>query len=105
MQITLYNYKLIKTNIKGEDRKCITGGQYNNAENIIGNLERVYLLNKSYATRVWELGEKILDAHKTNNNGRINGDFKAPLNNDIRDSILSGLKTEIEPRLQAINNF
>ena len=37
---------LIKTKIKVEARKCITGRQYNNVEDI-SNLKRVYSLNKS----------------------------------------------------------
>ena len=118
--------KLIKTKVKGEARKCVSGGQYRSVEDIIDSLKRVYSLNKSvyqlqgelgniyqwdsekvisYATRVRELGEKILDAHKANNNDRIDANFQAALDSDIRDCFLRGLKTEIESRLQGVHNF
>ena len=118
--------KLIKTKVKGEARKCVSGGQYRSVEDIIDSLKRVYSLNKSvyqlqgelgniyqwdsekvisYATRVRELGEKILDAHKANNNDRIDVNFQAALDSDIRDCFLRGLKTEIESRLQGEHNF
>ena len=48
--------KLIKTKIKGEDRKCIIGVQYNNVEDIVSNLIRVYSLNKSVYQLQRELG-------------------------------------------------
>ena len=118
--------KLIKTKVKGKARKCVSGGQYRSVEDKIDSLKRVYSLNKSvyqlqvelgniyqwdsekvnsYATRVRELGEKILDAHKANNNDRIDANFQAPLDSDIQDCYLRGLKTEIESRLQGVHNF
>ena len=39
--------KLIKTKVKGETRKCVSGGQYRSVEDIIDSLKRVYSLNKS----------------------------------------------------------
>ena len=115
--------KLIKTQVKGEARKRVTGGQYRNVEDIIDSIKRVYSSNKSvyqsqgelrniyqwdnekvisWATRVRELGEKILDSHKANNNDRIDENFQAALNSDIRDCFLRGLKTEIESRQKRI---
>ena len=58
----------------------------------------------SYATRVRELGEKILDAHKANND-TIDENFQAAIDSDIRDCFLRGLKTEIESKLQGVHNF
>ena len=39
--------KLIKTQVKGEARKRVTGGQYRNVEDIIDSIKRVYSSNKS----------------------------------------------------------
>ena len=101
------------------------GGQYNNVEDIIVNSKCVYSLNKfdyqlqgelgniyqwdnekviSKVTRPRELGEQILDAHEINKNGRIVKKFQAHFNNDVRDFFLRWLKTEVESRLQGINN-
>ena len=118
--------KLIKTKVKEEARKCVTGGHYRSVEDIIDSLKRVYSLNKSvyqlqgelgniyqwdsekvisYATRVRELGDRILDAHEANNNDRINENSQAALDSDIRYCFLRGLRTEIESRLQGVHNF
>ena len=52
-----------------------------------------------------KLVERILDAHKANNNDRIDENLYTALNNHIRDCFLQGLKIEIESRLQSIHNF
>ena len=82
--------KLLK-NFHRNNRKIIAHNFKNQETYINGILE--------------ELGEKILDAHKTNNNGTPDENLQAALNNDIRDCFLRGLKTDIEFRLQGINNF
>ena len=116
----------IKTQVKGEAGKYVTEGQYRNVEDIIDSLKRVYSLNKSvyqlqgelgniyqwdsekvisYATRVRQVGEKILDTHEANDNDRIDKNFQAAFDSDIRDCFLRGLKPEIEFRLQGEHNF
>ena len=52
---TGYSTKLIETKIKGVGGKWITGGQYNNVEDVISHLERVYSLKKSVCQLQGEL--------------------------------------------------
>ena len=85
-----YLARLLRSKLSGETRKCIFGSTYNNIEELIEKLKRVYAPAKSvyqlqgelgntymrekenvlsYAARIKEIADRIEDAHRLNNNG------------------------------------
>ena len=82
----------MRSKLSGEARKCIFGSTYDNIEELIEKLKRVYAQAKSvyqlqgelgdtymwekenvlsYAAKIKEIADSIEDAHRLNNNGQV----------------------------------
>ncbi|XP_051168395.1 uncharacterized protein LOC127286127 [Leptopilina boulardi] len=59
----------------------------------------------SYATRIREIGNRILDSHRRSNQGREDENFVTGFKKDVLDCFIRGLKTDIETRLEDVNTF
>ena len=96
--------RLLRSKLSGEARKCIFEPTYNNVEELIEKLKRVYAPAKivyqlqgelgntymwekknelSYAARIKEIADRIEDAHRLNNNGQIDNNFKRNLQRHV----------------------
>ncbi|EFN80963.1 hypothetical protein EAI_03003, partial [Harpegnathos saltator] len=53
----------------------------------------------TYANRTKAIGKRILEAHRTTNNGAIDRSYKTSLENELVHSFIRGLKPEIEQRI------
>ena len=50
----------------------------------------------SYAARIKEIADKIEDAHRLNNNGRVGNNLKQNLERDEIQCFIRGLRPELE---------
>ena len=54
----------------------------------------------SYAARIKEIAGKIEDAHRLNNNGQVDNNFKLNLEKDVIQCFIRGLRPELQIRVQ-----
>ena len=111
--------RLLRSKLSGEARKCIFASTYNNIEELIEKLKRVYAPAKSvyqlqgelgntytrekenvlsYAANIKEMADRIEDAHKLNNNGQVDSTFKRNLQRDVIQCFIRCLRPELEIR-------
>ena len=118
--------RLLRSKLSGEARKCIFELTYNNVEELIEKLNRVYAPAKSvqqlqgelrntymwekenvlsYAARIKEIDDRIKDAHSLNNNGQVDNSFKQNLRRDVIKYFIHGLRPEIVIRVKTKETF
>ena len=109
--------RLLRGKLSGEARKCIFGSTYATIEELIEKLRIIYAPAKSmyqlqgelgnifmwetesvlsYAARIKEIADKIEDAHRLNNNGQVDNNFKQNLERDVIQCFIRGLRPELE---------
>ena len=112
--------KLIRTRLTGEAHRIIKGQSYDKISELITALKSVYAPIESvnqirgelgriyqrdtedvitFVNRVRDIGDRILDAHRTVHDGQIDVTFRSATEEDVKEGILQGLKPEIEQRL------
>ena len=118
--------RFLRSKLSGEARKCIFGSTYNNIEELIEKLKRVYAPAKSvyqlqgelgntyvwkkeivlsYAARITEIADSIEDAHRLTNNGQVDNTFKRNLQRDVIQCFIRGLRPELEIRVKTKETF
>ena len=118
--------RLLRSKLSGEARKCVFESTYNNIEELIEKLKRVYAPAKSvyqlkgelgntymwekenvlsYAARIKEIVDRIEDAHRLNNNGQVDNTFKRNLQRDVIQCFIRGLRPELEIRVKTKEKF
>ena len=96
--------KLLRSKLTGEARRYIIGNYYNNLEDFISKLKKIFSPSKivyqcriymwenesvlSYATSIPEIAAEILECHKQNNNGKEAVEFKKILERDTINCFL-----------------
>ena len=104
----------------GEAQKCGMGCSFNTVDELINRLKKIYGPNKSvyqlqrelgslyqwekvnvvsYAIRIQEIGNKIIDAHKMSESGKIEDGLLQEFQKDIINCFRRGLRSEIESRI------
>ena len=112
--------RLVRSKITGEARQAISGQTFNTINSIKDFLKKIYapaqtipqLLGEmgnefqrdeesviSFANRIRDIGSKILEVKRLENNGQVDANFRNSIQNTIIDSFKRGLKFEIEQRL------
>ena len=118
--------RLLGGKLTGEARKCIFGSTYATIEELIETLKRVYAPAKSvyqlqgelgntfmwerenvlsYAARIKETADKIEDAHRLNNNGQADNNFKVNLEKDVIQCFIRGFRPELGIRVEEKDTF
>lgn len=113
--------RVLRNKLRGEARRAIHGTQYATVEELCKFLKSVYNPAKtvyqlhgelgaiyqksgesvlSYANRINDLGNRIIDAHKTENNGQTDNEFKASLDKALIQYFIQGLDSAIEGRVK-----
>ena len=118
--------KMIRSKIIGEARKSIYGITFERVDELINRLKKIYAPLKtvyqlqgelgstymweketvlSYATRIKEIADQILNAHRINNAGVLDETFETGLEKDLIQCFLRGLRPEIEIRVKKEDVF
>ena len=58
-----------------------------------------------YVSRIKEIAEKIEDAHRRNNNGQVDNNFRQNLERDVIQCFIRGFRPELEIRVEEKDTF